>query len=392
MAKTAIIIERMDIRLGGAERSVSELAAELRRQGIDAWILAASGHPSEYVRILCNTARRKRTSLAAIDKALTEHLRQQPYDIIHSVLPLDRADIYQPRGGSFRETIIRSADSFPNPLMRLCKQLSHWTNLNRTRMLWAERRLCRPGQKTMVAALSEYVRRQFIEHYGLDASRITVIPNGVNGRPAADAQKAAAFRQSILNQAVISNKNQAAIFLFAANNFRLKGLLPLLDAISAAMLANPHCPAVLAVCGSDNPKPYIAAVNRIGIGNRVVFAGAQESIHTALAAADAVVLPTWYDPCSRFILEALAAGKPVITTRLNGACERYTHLRHGWIIDRPDNRAALSNAIGDLCDAAVRQRFAEAIVQDQLAAGVCISRHVDAIIELYKTLLAHKKG
>jgi len=103
------------------------------------------------------------------------------------------------------------------------------------------------------------------------------------------------------------------------------------------------------------------------------------------------MLPTFYDPCSRFVLEALALAKPVITTRFNGASERYTHLRHGFILDRPDDVHTLTYALQYFCSMEKINLARKAILDDNLRVAVSIEQHVNLLKALYRNILAEKK-
>ena len=77
-------------------------------------------------------------------------------------------------------------------------------------------------------------------------------------------------------------------------------------------------------------------------------------------AADAYVHPTWYDPCSLVVLEALAAGLPVLTTRFNGASELMDGQGAGPVLDAPRPVAALADALARLLDAEARAEMSVA--------------------------------
>ncbi len=124
---------------------------------------------------------------------------------------------------------------------------------------------------------------------------------------------------------------------------------------------------------------------------QVLFLGGTSQIQHALAACHVAVLPTFYDPASRFILEALAAQKPVITTRFNGACDQFTSDRHGVIIESPLDIGALAQALNALADPEIRQTMAHAIGQDRLIEKVSIERVARELIALYTAILK-KKG
>ena len=100
------------------------------------------------------------------------------------------------------------------------------------------------------------------------------------------------------------------------------------------------------------------------VHKRIIFLGAIRHIQNALSISDVAILPTFYDPCSRYILEALAANKPVITTRFNGASEQFVNDRHGKVIDAPEDTAGLAKAISYFTDTDNIQKTSEAIIED----------------------------
>lgn len=391
MIKAAIIIERADVSLGGAERSVFELAAQLRTAGVEATILAAKGNiDSPDVRILCADRPGKRTPFGLFAQAVKAHLRDNSCDVIHSTLPFDFADIYQPRGGSYWEAVVRNIASYDNIGARYCKAATAAFNIRRLALLTAEKRLCAPTGKTVVCALSDYVKAQFVKHYNLAEDRIVVIGNGVNTQVQIDADSAEKLRREILDRLNFSEKDECALFLFAANNFRLKGLSSLVRALARVNSSTPPRPVAVIVAGNDRSAGYRRLAAKLGIGDRIVFIGSLGRIHEALSVADAAVLPTHYDPCSRFILEALAQAKPVITTRFNGAAERVVDNRHGHIIDDPRDIEALAQALQRLAEPQNVQKAAEAIMQDDLAEEISIAKHAETMVELYNRIMADK--
>jgi UDP-glucose:(heptosyl)LPS alpha-1,3-glucosyltransferase len=382
MLKVAIIIERAEIGLGGAERSVSELTAELRCQGVAATILAAKGTASENTVILCGDHAGKRVPLKVFESALRSHLNEHHYDIVHSTLPLAIADVYQPRGGSYREAMLQHIASYSCPCQRMLKRCTHRLNLKRTQYLDAEKKLC-TQTKVTVTALSYMVKGHFQKHYGLSEGRIAVIPNGINIDMQPDANVADKLKETILKSVSIPEGKEPMLFLFAANNAHLKGIDPLMKAMRQL---SEHPPI------SSYPVLVTAGTKEIKADTEnVVSLGSLDRVCEELSVCDAVVLPTWYDPCSRFILEALAMGKPVVTTRFNGACERFIHQKHGIILERPDNIAELAAALETFCDRDKIELAHKAIVDDNLSQNISIAGHVEMLIDLYDRVMAQKE-
>jgi len=389
--RIAIITERANIALGGAERSIFELAAALSGLGCDVDILAASGQANtRNVHILCRDKRGGRIGHATFAHVLKGHLSENKYDIVHSVLPFEFADVYQPRGGTYAESILRHIASHGNKFIASYKRLTALTNFRRAALLRAERRLAQAADGPVIAALSHYVAEQFQRHYGADAERIVVIPNGVKTDRPVSKDQADRLRSQILAQARLREADNPVLFLFVANNFRLKGLGPLIQAVSAAAQPQTERKCCLVVVGRDSTRKYRRLAKRLDLqasGQRIVFLGSVSHIQGALSVADVAVLPTFYDPASRFILEALAAGKPVITTKFNGATDLFVDNRHGKVIDTPENVDALAEAIRYFTDTGNIERASQAIAEDNLRDNISISRAARELMGLYESIL-----
>jgi len=385
--KIAVIIERANIALGGAERSIFEMTSCLRTFGLQVEILAAKGNTKvKNIHVLCPGSA-KRTNLPDFEAAIREHLTQNHYDIIHSTIPLAFADIYQPRGGSFAEAIVRNTASYQNKALRIYKRLTSSANFRRAVLRRAEKKICKPPDGPIVAALSKYVRQQFVEHYGLDDDRIRVIANGVKINTGLDASAADKLRGQILAKFGINESVEPVFFLFVANNFRLKGLDVLLEAMHILVRKKTARPAYLIVAGRDKPGKYRRLKAALRIKNRVLFVGPMPHIREVLSITDVAILPTYYDPASRFILEALARQMPVITTRYNGACDLFTDARHGKIIDSPDDINALAAAMQYYTETANIKNAVTAIEDDNLREKISINRHCGELMQLYESIV-----
>ncbi len=297
--KIAIIIERANIVLGGAERSVFELSSALSVLGFDVDILAAKGQTNtKNIHILCNDKMGERVCYVTFAKVLKKYLSENHYDIIHSVLPFDFADIYQPRGGSFAESILRNAVSYENKIIESYKKLTAFANFRRTMLLRAERKLCKNPDGPIVAALSEYVAQQFRDHYGLDDKRIVVVPNGVKTNKRIDKADADILQSQIMAKLGIKEGERPVFLLFVANNFRLKGLAVLIKAMKLASARRVY----LIVAGHGKAYKYRHMAKKYGVNKKIIFMGDVRHIQNVLSIADVALLPDFYDPSSRYII------------------------------------------------------------------------------------------
>jgi UDP-glucose:(heptosyl)LPS alpha-1,3-glucosyltransferase len=129
----------------------------------------------------------------------------------------------------------------------------------------------------------------------------------------------------------------------------------------------------------------------LNVAGRIVFLDNLSHIHSALAATDVAVVPTFQDACSRFILEALAGGKPVITTAFNGATDLFTGDRHGLILDDPGDISALAEALVHFTNPANIKKASQAIIEDNLRQKVSISRVAGQLKAVYDAILAKRR-
>lgn len=389
--KIALVIERFNVALGGAERSVYEIAEQLKKMGLEVTILASvAPKNADGVLSLCGDDPGKRVSFKVYRAALENHIRTAGYDIVHSTLPIMSADVYQPMGGSYIETYLRNAASYPNKWVSAFKRSTYFLNAKRMQYLRAEQDVCQ-NSNAVVAALSNYVRDQYKRHFNLPDDRIAMTPNGVSTEMAIDPDQSQKHYQQIAAELGLQ-KNNTTLLLFGANNFRLKGLYDLLVAMSQFKQRNGSHRLALIVAGSGKQDKYRKLAQKLNIENDIFFTGYTTTLQNYLFLCDAAVLPSYYDPCSRFILEGLALGKPVITTRYNGASEYYQNARHGIILDEPSNIEQFVEGLKTVSQPQNRLKMARAIHQDALLKSLSIETHCMALMNLYQTIHERKQN
>jgi glycosyltransferase involved in cell wall biosynthesis len=155
-------------------------------------------------------------------------------------------------------------------------------------------------------AVSERVSADLQRLYGVPASRIRVIPNGIDVERFKPDPIA---RQKIRDEFGIPDN--AKLIVFVGHEFSRKGLAPAIGALER-LGGNVH----MLVIGSDNPAPYRKLA--VNARDRLTFAGARGDTAAFYAAADALVLPTSYETFSLVCMEAMACEVPVFATRVGG--------------------------------------------------------------------------
>lgn len=385
--KIALIIERFEPDSGGAERSTLELFEELADRGNDVRILAAKGKADRGdVEIIGEGL-----SFAEFSLACREYLAGKPAEIVHSTLPVYFADVYQPRAGCYGEAIERNAVSYNNKAVEVFKRFTAGFNRRRAALFSSERRIADASTGPVFAGLSSYVTDSFGRHYGLSESRLVTIANGIKIPGSADDESVENLKQRLEREGNIDIGSRGPIFIFAAHNFRLKGLEPLLRAWRVFMGRNSGGNPLLIVAGGDKKaEKYKGLGRKLNIESSVVFAGSIENMNCALAIADAAVLPTYSDACSRFVLEALGFERPVITTRFNGAADFIADTKTGIILNDPGDVERLAESLEFYGDIENRIAAVKDIQKRNLKDIISIKRHVDELVQLYEKILNSK--
>jgi len=375
--KILVVQEHVDARRGGAETSTLEMARHLAALGLDVHLACAAGaDPAAAPELKWHPIPAPGATRALRTYRYLQGVQRlrvaARYDVVHAVVPSLAATVYQPRGGTYVEAVARTLARVRSPILRELKRLGRRFNVRQRFLARLERRLLtRYAARVTVAAVSHYVRRQVEVQYGLPAERIRVVFNGVDFTPL-PPDEAVATRAVL--RARLGLDAAAPLLLFVAHNFALKGLRELLRAL-------PHVPGTLVVAGRDRPQRYAARAARLGVAERVRFVGVDTPVRHWYAAADVLAHPTWYDPCSRVVLEALGAGLPVVTTRYNGAAEVVQPTGCGRVVAEPDDPAALAAALTEALDPEVRRTCAAAA--PQLRQELSMARHARELAALY---------
>jgi UDP-glucose:(heptosyl)LPS alpha-1,3-glucosyltransferase len=205
-----------------------------------------------------------------------------------------------------------------------------------------ERRQFQHQPPPLVVAISDMVRRHFQEYYQLGSENVRLV------RLATDANRFDEHdrpRRRLEWREAWNIEPHQVVALFVGINYRLKGLEPLLHAVRRM----PDSFRLL-IAGDPDSSLEQRLARRLGVLDRVRFLGYCADIRNCYFAADFLVHPTFYDPCSHVVLEALACGLPVITTRYNGASELLQPPREGYVLDDPQDLDALAGAMTRLLD------------------------------------------
>ena len=290
-------------------------------------------------------------------------------------------DVLYPQGGLYAATVEHNLRKHRSPLARRLVRLVKLIDPAHRSFLALDRHQYQ-RQPLLVVAISDMVRRHFEHYYQLDPANLRMVRMAIDLDRFDECDRP---RRRLEWREHWGLAPEHTVGLFAGMNYRLKGLEPLLRAV--ALLPN-STPFRLLVAGNPKTAPYERLARRLKIADRVRFAGYCDDMRNCYFAADFFVHPTFYDPCSLVVLEALACGLPVVTTRYNGAAEVMRPPREGYVIDDPHNREQLAGALKQLLDPAHRAACAQAA--RRTAAQLTFEHHYRQMLAVFAEAAARK--
>lgn len=376
--KIALVIERMDTSRGGRETSIAQMASMLRLRKHDVTILCQRGSWRQEGVEVCRLGSKGRIRIHRLRHFVTDvqkAIRERDFDIVHTTLPIPGTNVYQPRGGTIpaqAEVSLRRRKT----VVRLSRKITQPLNLCRQEMAHMERQLV-ADEKALCLPVSQMVADEFRKYYNRSQG-VRVVYNAVDV-PDVDSDQRAAWRHDV--RTGIGAEDDSIVLLTLATNFDLKGVPEAITAFGQWYHGRRgQINARLVVVGQKRFKKYLRLADKCDVSDRVIFVPPTDNAFRWYAGADICVLLSWYDPCSRVVLEAMRWGIPSITTACNGAAEAIAD-GCGIVVPSPRDISAVVDAMNKLSDPANRSACEEACRKK--APFLSIERHVDELLDAY---------
>ena len=380
--KIALSIEYFIEKRGGAERYLVDLAHRLKKHGHEVHLFSKKFDPELsklfYAHPVKNLAFPSFLSRLFFAYHHKKMIGVDDFDVILGVGGTLVANFVQLHGGVHNSWLIKDANSYPFPL-NIWKLIERRINPKQVINGWMEKKLTKNYKVKRIIAISDMVKKDLIRFYKIPEEKIDVIYNGVDINRFHPTMRV--FREEVRNRYNIPLEKFLIIFM--ANNFRLKGLKYLLLAIGE--LSREGEDIYLVVVGKGKVERYKRFAKKIGIKERIIFTGNITDPEKVLAAADILVHPTFYDACSLTVIEAMASGIPVITTKYNGASGLITDGKEGFVIDSPKDISQLKQKIRYFFD--IEKRISSGNMARKKAESLSIDINCKKIMELFQRWL-----
>jgi len=259
--------------------------------------------------------------------------------------------------------------------------LARWTPRFRA-LAGLERAVFGPGSDARILLLAEAHREVFQRWYGTPDDRFEVLPPGVDPSRRRGAGHDATGRAV---RAELGLGPADPLALLVGSDFARKGLDRAIDAVAA--LAGRGAAWTLAVAGAGPVRRFERRARRAGIATdeggapRLAMLGPRDDVPALLAAADVLVHPARTEAAGAVLLEALAAGTPVLASSACGYAPWIADSGAGRVLDGDAGAAAWADALREM-QAAPEGALAEAALSHVEAHPEMFTMHarvVDAI-------------
>jgi glycosyltransferase involved in cell wall biosynthesis len=227
-----------------------------------------------------------------------------------------------------------------------------------------------------VVAVSAAVRDFCIQHIGLPASKVVLIRNGIE----------------LPNE--LPEKQSARQYLGLPGDIPLLGAVGRLDPAKGYDILLQALPLVeracLVIAGEGPERTRLEALAQsLGVADRVRWLGFQAEILPVLAAFDLFVQPSRHEGLPVTVLEAMAAGLPVVATSIGGTPEAVLDGETGRLVP-PEDPGALAAALNSLLGDPSRRQEMGTAGRARVGANFSLSEMVCQTEALYIALLREK--
>lgn len=387
--RLVLVTRRLWPLVGGAERAMAELAAGLHARGCAVTLLTARWEESWPARIELYRVpvvrlpqpRRRVWGTARYLLALRHWLRCQRahYDLVYvSMLKHDACAALGAAGPGV--PVVLRAEGAGETGDVAWQRAAHLGRLIRRR--------CRTA--AAVVAPSTQIAEELREA-GYPADRIRQIANGVRIPAAPSPERRQAARDALsLAHTAFYVPPDGPVAVYAGRLHPGKGLDQLLSAWCQVRERWPD--ARLWLAGDGPQRAALAAeIDRLGLSGRVVLAGVFQQVDDLLAAADLFVLPSHREGMSLALLEAMAAGLPIVATDIPGNRPLIDPGRQGLLVP-PGRTAPLAAAILQIFDDPSAAAALGQAARQRAIDRFSLDRSVDEHLHLFRELLGPRSN
>lgn len=285
-----------------------------------------------------------------------EHLKTHPADRVVGFNKMPGLDVYFAADVCYAEKVAQEKGFF----YRLTSRYRHYAAF--------ERATFEQGKSTKLMMLTDKQIADFQKHYQTEPERFQILPPGIY--PDRKYSEHIPGSREIYRQKNGINEQQN-LLLQVGSDFGRKGVDRSIEALASLPESLRHN-TLLFVVGQDKPRKFEALAEKLGVRSNVRFFSGRNDVSELMAAADLLLHPAYQEAAGIVLLEAIAAGLPVLVTSVCGYAHYIADANCGTVIAEP------------FCQEQLNEVLRKALTQSPLrAAWAENARHYADTQDLY---------
>lgn len=193
----------------------------------------------------------------------------------------------------------------------------------------------------------------FSRYYHTPPERFHLLPPTIS-RDRIAPPNAAALRTELRREFAIGDNHN--LLLMIGSGFNRKGLDRILLGL-ASLPAEIKKITRLMVLGEDDPRPYLRMAKRLGVSEQLHMLGGRDDVPRFLLGADLLVHPARSENTGTVLLEAVAAGLPVLVTAVCGYAFHIAKAGAGCVVPDPFEQPVFDNFLHEMLTSAMRETW-----------------------------------
>jgi len=373
MFRPLVLISSLD--LGGAERVTVSFLLELARRGLQATLCTVSSRQNDALAselskggVVRYDLRARRLADPAAFLRYIRLLRREKFDLVHA----------HGQDAGILAAAVRPFVRIPFVLTRhvLDEPDTGWREGLRAR--WA---LAGARRADAVIAVSSASADHLSRSAAIPRRTIDIVPNGIDIArfDRADLSR----KRSEIRRRIGITPGERMVLVIAALR-RGKGHEVLIEAWPD-LDRQLRGVRVVFVGGGERQTELEARCR--GLGAAVTFLGWRDDIAELLTASDILVLPSFSEAYPTVLMEAAAAGRPVVATRVGGVAEIVKHGRTGLLV-APGDAPGLAEAVSAILSSSRRARSFGRAARERARADFSLGRQVEQTLGVWSSMRA----
>jgi len=261
-------------------------------------------------------------------KRLSKSLVGKHYDAVIGFNKMPGLDVYFAADTCFAAKTLER--SFWYRLTKRCRTL-----------LSLERSVFDKASRTEILLISEQEKKFFMDYYGTTEDRFHLLPPGI-AKDRLAPNNATGVRAKLRNELAIGSDQN--VILVVGSGFRTKGVDRAIRAIST-LPSSLREKTILLIAGEDKTRPFRRLADRLGVAEQVRFIGGREDVPRLLVAADLLLHPAYRETAGMVLIEAMAAGLPVLVTDVCGYSHHVERAGAGELVPSPFEQEKLNQLL-----------------------------------------------